>query len=95
MMMIAKIANGTYFMHPEGSAWIAAHFAGGKCVDMAYESDVETHRSANDSWGGVVPSEADSDVEAETAEEIIRECMSEDTNCEMVVVQKSCPLRRP
>jgi hypothetical protein len=88
MTSTTKIANGVYFLHPDGSAWIAAQFAGGKCVGMAYESDAGTHQAANDSWGGVVPSADDNDVGIEQAEAIIRECMSEETNCEMVVVQK-------
>lgn len=88
MSKTTTIENGIYFLHPDGSAWIAAHFAGGKCVDMAYESDAGTHQAANDSWGGVVPSDADTDVDIETAEAIIRECMSDDTNCEMVVVTR-------
>ena len=53
------IPDGIYFIHPDGSAWTAYRFRGGKMVDWADECEAATHEAARDSWAGLVPSEDD------------------------------------
>jgi len=84
-----EIADGTYFLFPEGSAWIAAKFRGGKYVGGANESDADTHAAANDSWGGVVPGDDDKELSVPDALPIIREVMGDDVSPEMVIVARA------
>ena len=83
------IEDGTYFLHPEGSCWIAAQFRNGRAIGYAEESNASTHAAAGDSWGGVVPSDTDVDVEPYEADMIVSAVMGEDTDPTMVVVQRA------
>jgi hypothetical protein len=85
------IADGTYFIHPDGSAWIAARFRGGNLIATTEQCNADTHAAASDSWGGVVPSEADNELPQVDALPIIRAVMGEDANAEMVVVTRGSP----
>lgn len=81
--------DGIYFLHPEGSCWIGAEFRHGRQVGQIEQCNAATHAAANDSYAGVVPSDADVDVDLETAEAIVREVLGEDTCAEMVIVQRA------
>ena len=81
--------DGLYFLHPEGSAWIAAIFRDGKLIDTTEQSLAGTHAAASDSWADVVPTDDDIDVDAETASVIVAEVMGEGTVADMVIVQMS------
>ena len=54
-----RIPDGIYFVAGEGSAWTAWRFRDGEIVGGTEEANAETHRTANDSWAGIVPSEDD------------------------------------
>lgn len=67
-----------YFLHPEGSAWIVARFNNDKLQSVAYESDANTHQTANDSWAGIVPQDTDVEINDEDdCKEIILQVMGE------------------
>jgi len=83
------MTDGIYFLHPEGSGWIAARFKDGQLVDTAEQFDAETHRAANDRWAGCVPSEDDTEVHGRTGEDIIVQVLGSEVFPEMVVVTKS------
>ena len=84
-----KIPDGVYFLHPEGSSWIAAEFRKGKCVDTTEASNAGTHEAANDDWSGCVPSDDDREVSIAVSTEIVREVMGDDVYPEMVIVMKA------
>lgn len=84
----SKITDGVYFLHPEGSGWIAAEFCGGKMIDRTEESNASTHDVANDSWSGVVPSDDDTGLDYDVAVAIVSEVMGDDADSSMVVVTK-------
>ena len=81
-----KITDGIYFLHPEGSCWIGAHYRNGRYVGRIEESNAATHAAANDHYAGIVPSESDHVVEVAIAEAIIREVMGDNICVEMVIV---------
>lgn len=83
------IPDGVYFLHPEGSAWIAAEFRRGKCVDTTEAANAGTHATANDDWSGCVPSDDDKEVSSTVATAIVREVLGDDVNSEMVIVMKA------
>lgn len=89
MKTTIKIADGIYFLHPEGSCWIGAEYRRNRCVGRIEQSNAETHTAAGDQYAGIVPSEADEDVDPVTAEAIIRDVMDKDTRVEMVIVQRA------
>ena len=39
MTATTSIADGIYFLHPEGSSWTAAQFRGGRMVDWTDGSE--------------------------------------------------------
>jgi hypothetical protein len=84
-----EIEDGVYFLHPEGSAWIAAEFRGGKLVDQTSESNAGSHNAAGDAWAGVEPSEYDEETEGDVAAAIVRAVMGEGTDADCVVVTTS------
>jgi hypothetical protein len=86
--VICDVPDGVYFLHPEGSSWIAVEFDGGQMIDRTEESNADTHSAANDSWAGVVPSDDDSEVDGDIAAAIIAAVMGDDTESDMVVVTK-------
>jgi len=53
------IPDGTYFVEPDGYAWAAVRFDGGKIVARTAECNASTHDAANDEWAGVRPSDDD------------------------------------
>jgi hypothetical protein len=65
------IPDGIYFLHPEGSAWIAACLRGGRCVGQTEESMMETHAAARDGWLYIVPMESDIEVDRELARLVV------------------------
>lgn len=81
--------NGLFFIHPEGSSWIAAKFSDGELVDTVYEADAGTHQAANDSWAWIVPGEDDLEVDADPGDEIVGLVLGEDTDRSMVTVTRS------
>lgn len=86
------VPDGLYFLHPEGSAWIAARFKDDELVATACEADAGTHQAANDTWAGIVPQDTDVELDDEdSCKEIILQVMGEDTFPEMVVVTKPAP----
>jgi hypothetical protein len=88
MATTTQITDGVYFLHPEGSSWIAVEFEDGEIIDRTEESNAGTHAAANDSWADVVPSEGDEEVSGETALAIIAAAMGGDTDTDMVIVTK-------
>lgn len=88
MKTTTKIADGIYFLHPDGSCWIGADYRNGRCVGRIEESNAATHAAAGDRYAGIVPSDIDEDIDLETAEAIIRDVMGEDTDPYCVVVQR-------
>ncbi len=88
-MATATITDGIYFLHPSGSAWIAAHFRDGRLLRTTEDSNAATHAAANDSWSGVVPQDTDQELQGDEAERIIREVMGDDVDCELVVVTRA------
>jgi len=87
-MMTMTIADGIYFLSPEGSCWIAVQYRNGQVVDQTEEANAGTHSAANDDWAGVVPDETDREVCVDVASAIVAEVMGEDVHAEMVVVTK-------
>ena len=83
-----KIDDGIYFLHPEGGCWIGAKFRGGRHVGRIDAANAATHDAAGDHYAGVIPSESDEDVDLDTAAEIVRIVMGDDTDAEMVTVQQ-------
>jgi hypothetical protein len=65
------IPDGIYFLHPEGSAWIAACLRGGRCVGQTEESMTATHAAALDGWVYIVPMESDIEVDRELARLVV------------------------
>jgi hypothetical protein len=61
-----KIEDGVYFLHPDGSAWIAAEFRHGKLASMTEESNA---------WVGMHPSDGDGEVDTDMAVAIVAEVM--------------------
>lgn len=90
--MTTTIRDGIYYIFPEGSAWIAAEFRGGKCVDTAHEADAGTHEASCDEWAGVVPADSDVDVDADVADAIIREAIGDDADVTMHAVTRPAPV---
>jgi hypothetical protein len=86
--VIANVPDGIYFLHPEGSKWLAVKFNGGGIVDDTEEANADTHRAANDAWANIVPSDSDSDVDGDIAKAIVQMAMGDDTDPAMVVVTK-------
>jgi len=86
--MATSIHDGVYFLHPEGSGWIAAKFRGGQMIDRTEESNAATHAAARDSWAGVVPGDYDTDVTTGIADDIVRSVMGDEVDASMVVVTK-------
>jgi len=82
------IPDGVYFLHPEGSAWIAVEFEDGEIIDRTEESNADTHSAANDSWADVVPGDDDSEASSDIAKAIVQMAMGDDTEADMVVVTK-------
>lgn len=84
--MTIKIPDGIYFLHPDGCCWHSAHYRGGKCVDGTEQANMGSHDAARDGWAGVYPSEGDLEVDAPTADRIIRDVLGDDVHVEMVIV---------
>jgi hypothetical protein len=79
------IPDGVYFLHPEGSAWIAAYLRGGRCVGQTEESLMETHAAARDRWAYVVPMESDIEVDLDVARLVVAAVLpGEDTDSVIV-----------
>lgn len=87
-MTTTTIPNGIYFLHPDGSAWLAARYRG-RLIDWTEEACAETHAAARDSWAGIVPSDEDEEIDPDVAMAIIREVMGADTCAEGVLVTQS------
>ncbi len=69
----AHIDDGVYFLHPEGSDWIALRFRNQKIVGQSCGADLGTHNAANDDWSEIEPSDSDEECESdEIASTIIR-----------------------
>jgi hypothetical protein len=83
-----KIKDGTYFLYPEGSAWIAIELRDGCIIGRTEESNADTHTAARDSWAGVVPSDDDTEVDGDLAATIVAVAMGDDTDADMVVVTR-------
>jgi len=86
--VVCDVPDGVYFLHPEGSAWLAVEFEDGEIIDRTEESNADTHAAARDSWAGVVPSDDDSEIDGETALAIIAAAMGDDVDPDMVIVTK-------
>lgn len=65
------IPDGTYYVHPDGGAWLRLRFAGGQIVDVGEESVQATHDAARDADAGRRPAESDVQVSRELAEAIL------------------------
>lgn len=84
--------DGLYFLHPEGSAWIAVIIKNSELHSVTHESNADMHAAANDSWAGITPQDSDVEVDdVDECKEIIHEVMGEDVNVEMVVVSRPAP----
>lgn len=90
--MTTQIPDGTYYLHPEGSAWLAAIYRDGEHVTTIEESNHATHVAAKDQWSGVCPSETDVEVDREIGEAVIRDVMGDDIDPSMVVVSRPAPV---
>ncbi len=86
-----SVKDNTYFIYPEGSAWVAARFSDGELVGTAYEADADSHAAANDAWAGCVPEESDVEVDGDEAAEIVAAVLGDDADPAMVVVTRSAP----
>jgi hypothetical protein len=86
--VIADVPDGIYFLHPEGSGWLAVELNGGNIVDDTEEANADTHRSADDAWANIVPSDGDSDVDGDIAKAIVQMAMGDDVDPDMVIVTK-------
>ena len=87
-MTTETITSGVYFLHPEGSGWIAAEFDGGRVIDRTEESNADTHAAARDSWADVVPSDDDTEVDGDLAAAIVAAVMGGGTDASMVAVTR-------
>lgn len=84
------IADGLYHLYPEGSAWIAARFRGGRCVAQTEQANHGSHVAAGDDWSDGAPDAAtESDVARDVAAQIVRRVMGDDTYPEYVVVVRA------
>lgn len=87
MSTTTKIADGIYFLSPEGSAWIAARFNDGKLVGTAEACNASTHVAANDAWAGIVPKDSDVVLDDEdTHIAIVRAVLGDRVDANMVDV---------
>ncbi len=75
--MTAKrtIPDGVYFLHPDGSTWIAARYRSGHFVGQTEECLSQTHASARDRWSLVGPKVSDQIVDEEISELVIADVM--------------------
>ena len=87
--MTATVPNGTYFLHPEGSCWIAVRYRNGKLVAMTDESNAATHATANDSWADVVPSDNDAEVRGELASAVIADVLPKSDPTMVIVARQA------
>jgi len=88
MATTTQITDGVYFLHPEGSAWIAVEFEDGEIIDRTEESNAATHAAARDSWAGVVPSDDDEEISGDMASAIVAATMGDDVDADLVIVTK-------
>lgn len=80
------ICDGTYFLHPDGSAWVAAVYRGGDWVATVHEATAEMHAAAGDDLAGIVPDETDEPVVGAVCDRIVAEVFGDDTDRECVSV---------
>lgn len=83
-----RIQDGIYFLHPEGSCWIAAQFRCGRMVDQTEEANADTHWAAKDRWSGVIPRDDHAECDQDESAAIVREVMGEDVDADMVIVTR-------
>ena len=72
------VSDGVYFLHPVGSAWLAADVQSGRAIRQTEESLAGTHAAAGDVWAGIVPRDSDEIIVGDEAAEIIRLVMGDD-----------------
>lgn len=86
-----EIADGVYFLQPDGSDWVAVRMSGNKIVDITSGADAATHNAARDSWAGVEPSDDDNEIEGNEASTIVRLYAARiglDIDADLVVVSR-------
>jgi len=88
MTTTTKITDGTYFLHPDGSGWIAVQFRAGKVHDRTAESNAATHNAARDSWAGIVPSDDDAEIHEPLASAIVAAVLGDEVDPYCVIVTR-------
>ena len=83
-----KIPNGTYYLHPDGSCWIAAIYRDGRHIAGSDQATQSTHDTARDSLADLGPDDSDEEVEGDLALAIIRDVMGENVYPECVTVTR-------
>ena len=56
---LTPVPDGTYFLQPYQAGWIAAMFAGGKCIATTCQAEQSEHDVACEQWAGVHPRSSD------------------------------------
>lgn len=82
------IADGVYFLHSEGSAWIGAEFDSGRLISRTEQSNASTHAAARDHWHGIEPLDHDVEVAPDVAAAIVKIVMGDNIDPTLVVVTK-------
>jgi hypothetical protein len=88
MTTATKITDGTYFLHIDGGGWVAVQFRSGKLFDRTAESNAATHRSARDSWAGIVPSDDDAEIHEPLASAIVADVLGDEVDPYCVIVTR-------
>lgn len=89
------LADGVYYLYPEGSSWIGCMVERGRVVGTWLQQDAETHAAARDKWAGLVPSEDDElldDCEEEAGRELISRVLGKRCHAEMVAVSRAAEI---